>query len=129
MPYQKKTWATGEVITETDLNHLETQYDEAATDLAGHAEQTAQAHGYHDSQDVVINRSGNKVASVVVWKPTSTGAKRIEAVLTYDAAGKLTSVDEKVYASDGATIQSRAVTTFVRDANTGQILRAEVRPA
>lgn len=96
---------------------------------ASHSGQTAQAHGHHDSQDVVINRSGGKVASIVVLKPTLGGVKRIEAVLTYDAAGKLSSVDEKVYASDGVTVQSRAITTFVRDVATGQILRAEVRPA
>ncbi len=100
-----------------------------ASDLAAHLAETVQAHGYHDSQDVVINRSENKVVSIVVLKPDSTGVRRVEATLIYDSAGKLSSVDERVYATDGTTIQSRIVTTYVRDPNTGQILRAEVRAA
>jgi hypothetical protein len=100
-----------------------------ASDLAAHLAETVQAHGYHDPQDVVINRDKNKVVSIVVLKPNSAGVRRIEATLIYDTAGKLSSVDERVYAEDGTTVQSRAVTTYVRDPNTGQILRAEVRAA
>ena len=36
MAYVQHEWVTGEVITEALLDHLETQYDEGATDLTAH---------------------------------------------------------------------------------------------
>ena len=45
MAYTKHTWVVGEVITKALQDHLETQYDEAVTDIATHAALDTGVHG------------------------------------------------------------------------------------
>lgn len=98
----------------------------AQANIDGHELETTQAHGAHDSQDIVITRDANgRITSVDVKKPDSTGVSRITDTLTYDAAGRLSSVNEKVFASDGVTIDSQATATLVFV--NGQLDRVEVR--
>jgi len=104
-------------------------YGELATQasLDAHLAETAQAHGDHDSQDVLLIRdAAGKLTDIDIKKPDDTGVSRITATLSFDANGRLSSALEKEFDVDGTTVKSQATTTILRDAN-GRITELEVR--
>lgn len=95
--------------------------------LAAHLAETVQAHGDHDSQDILLTRDANgKLTGIDVKKPDDLGVSRITATLSFDANGRLSSVLEKELDTDGTTVKSQATTTILRDVN-GRITELEVR--
>jgi hypothetical protein len=50
LAYVKTVWSTGDTITATLTNHLETQYDESKVDLDAHKADTANPHGVTTTQ-------------------------------------------------------------------------------
>lgn len=98
-----------------------------AAEHDAHLAETVQAHGDHDSQDILLTRDANgKLTGIDVKKPDDLGVSRITATLSFDANGRLSSVLEKELDTDGTTVKSQATTTILRDVN-GRITELEVR--
>jgi hypothetical protein len=106
----------GSIIWAEDFNNI-----------IAHLAETVQAHGNHDSQDILLIRDVNgKLTGIDVKKPDDSGVSRITVTLSFDANGRLSSVLEKELDIDGTTVKSQATATIIRDAG-GRITELEVR--
>lgn len=111
MAYQKKDWVTGEIILESDLDHLETQYDEVKAELAKiGGDIPVNASNVTGTFTGNITLGGNN-QHVLPQRSVTLKIDTRTVVLTYDANGRLTKVEEK----DGATVVK--TTNLIYDGN------------
>lgn len=93
--------------------------------ITEHSNETTQAHGAHDPQDILFSRDSNgRISSVSVKKPDEFGVSRIMSTMNYDESGRLISVNEKVFDAN-ESLQSEATATMIYENN--QLEKVEVR--
>lgn len=116
MAYQKIPVQSGDVISSNWGNHIQTQYDEAKADLDAHLADYTNPHRVTAAQIGAIaagtsNQDINKIKAITLRIDTRN------TVLTYDANGRLTKVEEK----DGSTVVKTTNLTYNANGNLTQV--------